>query len=63
MKPFFISLTFCLMACGGMLSLAHYKFPVKYRQHFGGKQIVLVEQVTFAEKLKLSQKNGFISFD
>lgn len=61
MKPFIISLTFAALTCGGML--AHYKFPVKYRQHFGGKQIVLVEQVTFAEKLQISNKNGFISFE
>lgn len=63
MKPLIISFTFAATILCGMLYVSHAKIPVKYKQKFADKEIVLTEHMTYAQKLSLPRKSGFVQIE
>jgi len=63
MKPLLISTTFAATMFCGTLYISHAKIPVKYSQYFADREITLVEHMTYAQKLNLPRKNGFVKLE
>lgn len=63
MKPLITSFIFAATMVCGMLYISHAKIPVKYRQRFADKEIVVTEHLTYAQKFSLPRKSGFIQIE
>lgn len=63
MKPLLITLLCSPLFIFAALTVTNVKIAVKYSQIFADKKITLTEHMSFAEKIGLKNKKGFLHYE